>query len=235
MTRFRSRRMLAALAVAVVAMGIGGVAIATAETDADSPKAFFDAVARHLGISSEELEDAMKAAAIEQVDAALEEGRITDKQAEELRERIESGDGVPFFGPRFGFDRGPSLGFGLQGPHGSFHLAAPGDQLSAAADYLGLNVAELRERLGDGQSLADIAEAEDKSVDGLKDAMVDAVREKLDSAVEEGDLTRDQADRILGQIESHIDDLINGRVDDRRFPDPADAPPAGAEFWGTAV
>jgi hypothetical protein len=237
MKRLRSGRMLAALAVAVVGMGVGGVAIATAQTDADSPRAFFDAVARHLGISSEELEDATKAAAIEQVDAALEEGRITEEEAERLKERIESGDGVPFFGPRFGLDRGfgPAFGFDFRGPRGSFHLAAPGGQLSAAADYLGLTVAELRERLRDGDSLADVAEAEDKSVDGLKDAMLDAVREKLDNAVEEENLTREQADRILGHIESHVDEIINGSIDERRFRGPADAPPAGAEFWGTAV
>jgi hypothetical protein len=235
MRKFKSRRVLAALAVAVVGMGVGGVAIATAQTDADSPRAFFDAVARHLGVSSEELEDATKAAAIEQVDAALEEGRITEEQAERLKERIESGDGVPFFGPRFGFDRGPGLAFGFHGPHGSFHMTAPGDQLSAAAEYLGLTVAELRERLGDGQSLADIAEAEDKSVDGLKDAMLDAIRENLDNAVEAGDLTREQADRILSHIESHIDEVINGSLEGPRFRGPAAAPPAGAEFWGTAV
>jgi hypothetical protein len=235
MTKLKSKRVLAAFAVTVLGMSIGGVAIATAQTDADSPRAFFDAVARHLGISSEELEEATKAAAIEQVDAALEEGRITEEQAERLKERIESGEGVPFFGPRFGFERGFGPGFGFDGPHGSFHLVAPGDQLTAAADYLGLSVAELRERLRDGDSLADIAEAEGKSVDGLRDAMLDALREKLDNAVEEGNLTREQADRILDHIDSHIDEIISGNIEDRRLRGLTDAPPSGAEFWGTAV
>jgi 3-hydroxyacyl-CoA dehydrogenase len=234
-TKFKSRRTLAALAVAVVGMGVGGVAIATAQTDADSPRAFFDAVARHLGISSEELEDATKAAAIEQVDAALEAGRITEEQAEQLKERIESGDGVPFFGPR--------LGFGFPGPHGlhgGFRLLAPGDQLSAAAEYLGLSVADLRQRVRGGESLADIAAAEDKSVDGLRQAMLAAVEEALDNAVEDGDVTQEQADRIFERVEAHIDDIINGAVFEewhlRGFRGPSgDAPPAGAEFWGTSV
>jgi hypothetical protein len=229
MTKLKSRRLLAALAVAAVGTGIGGVAIATAQTDSDSPRAFFDAVARHLGISTEELEEATKAAAIGQVDAALEEGRITEEQAERLKEGIESGDGMPFFGPRFGF---PEF-------HGGLRLHAPGDQLSAAADYLGLSVADLRERLRDGQSLADVAQAENKSVDGLEQAMLDAVEKKLDEAVEDGDLTQPQADRILEHIQSHIDDIVNGNVENWRFKrfrgPPGEAPPADAEFWGASV
>ena len=43
----------------------------------DSPGSSFRLVAKHLGISSEKLEDATKAAAIDQVDQALEDGRIT--------------------------------------------------------------------------------------------------------------------------------------------------------------
>jgi ribosomal protein S20 len=215
--------------MAVVGMGVGGVAIATAQTDGDSPRAFFDAVARHLGISSEELEDATKAAAIEQVDAALEAGRITEEEAERLKERIESADGVPFFGPRFGF----------RGFHGGLRLHAPGGQLSAAADYLGLSVAELRERLRDGESLADVARAENKGVDGLEQALLDAVEKKLDEAVGDGDLTRAQADRIRERIESHIDDIVNGSVQEWRFHrfrgPPGEVPPAGAEFWGASV
>jgi hypothetical protein len=226
MSTLKSKRILAALAVAVVGVAVGGAAIASAQTDTDSPRAFFDAVAKHLGISSEELEDATKAAAIDQVDAALEEGRITEEQAERLKERIESGDGVPFFGPRFGF-------------HGGMHLRAPGDQLAAAADYLGLSVAQLRERLRDGHSLADVARAENKSVDGLEQAMLDAVEKKLDEAVDDGDLTRAQADRMLEHIQSHIDEIVNGSVGEWRFHRfggrPRQAPPAGAEFWGAAV
>ena len=49
-------------------------------------------MARHLGISSQKLEDATKAAAVDQVDAALKDGRITQAEADALKQRIESGD-----------------------------------------------------------------------------------------------------------------------------------------------
>ena len=59
----------AALAVVVG----GGVAIAASQGSSPTPKSFFDAVAKHLGISSQKLRDATKAAAIDQVAVAVVE------------------------------------------------------------------------------------------------------------------------------------------------------------------
>ena len=53
------------------------------------------------------------------------------------------------------------------GPHG---------HLSAAANYLGLSVPQLLQKLANGQSLADVAKAQDKPVDGLKKAILDRRR-----------------------------------------------------------
>jgi hypothetical protein len=219
MTKFRSRKVLAAIVAGVALVAGGWVAIASAQSDSTSPRAFFDAVAKHLGISPEELEDATKAAAIDQVDAALAEGKITEEQAEKMKERIESGEGPAFFGPRF------------FGGHRGFHLQAPGDQLTAAAGYLGLSVDELRERLRDGQSLADLAKAEGKSVEGLEQAIVHAAKKKLDQAVDDGVLTQEQADDILDRIEAHVDDMVNGSVEAWRGRSQR-GPPAGPPFWG---
>lgn len=196
-----SKKTLAAVA-AVLAVGGGGGAIAASQGSSNSPGAFFDAVARHLGISSDELRDATKAAAIDQVNAALEDGKITKEQADELKSRIESGEFPPFFGP------GPFGGF-----HDHFH--GPGDHLSVAADYLGLTVDELLDKLN-GQSLADVARAEGKSVDGLKQAIVAEAEKDLDQAVDDGDLTREQADAILDRLRSRIDHFVNAELRVRR-------------------
>jgi predicted XRE-type DNA-binding protein len=184
----------AALAVA----GGGGAAIAASQGSSPSPKSFFDAVAKHLGISSQKLEDATKAAAIDQVDAALAEGRITKAQADALKARIDSGEYPPFFGPFPGhFHHGPGL-------------PLFGEKLSAAADYLGLTEAQLEDKLANGQSLADVAKAQEKSVDGLEQAILDAAQKKVDQLVEDGELTQAQADEMLSRLKSHIDDLVNG-------------------------
>ena len=122
-----------------------------------------------------------------------------------------------------------------RGPHG-FGLFGPGDHFSAAATYLGLTVEQLRERLGDGRSLADVAEAEGKSVDGLKQAIVADAKKELDEAVSEERLTQEEADAILERLEARIDELVDAtfrvwRGGDRFFgPDPNSGP-----FWEGAA
>ena len=208
MRNVSSKRVLVAVSALSLAVGAGG-AIAASKSSATSGDSFLARVADHLGISTEKLEDATKAAAIDQVDADLKAGRITKAEADELKARIREG-GAPFlFGKphrRFG---GPG---GLDGPR--LHHA-PFGHLSAAADYLGLSVPELLEQLTSGKSLADVAKAEDKSVDGLKTAMVADAKKRLDQAVEEGMLTEAQAKEKLDAIESKIDYVVNGTFPDR--------------------
>ena len=195
--QLRSKKTLAVASATLAVVGGGGAALA-ASGGSTSPTSFLDDVAKHLGISSQKLQDATKAAAIDQVDAALNAGTITKQEADDLKARIQAGDFPPFFGPFF------PRAFRFRE-----HFFVFGDKLSAAADYLGLGVAELRKRLANGQSLADVAKAQGKPVDGLKQAMLDAVKKKLDAAVANGRLTKDQAKAILDRLQARIDDLVN--------------------------
>jgi polyhydroxyalkanoate synthesis regulator phasin len=201
-----SKRTIAVAVAALAVAGGGGAAIAASQGSSASPAAFFDSLAEHLGITTEELEDAAKAAATDQVDAALEEGRITQEEAERLKERIQEGDAPFLFGPA------------LFGGHHHHGWPLRGMKVDAAAEYLGLTGAQLRNRLEEGQSLADIARAEGKSVDGLKQALVDEARQRLDEAVEEGELTRERADEMLERLRERIDELVERSFDDFRPP-----------------
>jgi hypothetical protein len=201
------KRVLATASALTLVVGAGG-AVAASKSSTTRSEGFLARVAGHLGISTEKLEDATKAAAIDQIDAELEAGRITKAQADELKARIRQG-GAPFlFGRphRFG---GPGR---LDGPR--LHHA-PFGHLSAAADYLELDVPELLKQLSSGKSLAEVAKARDKSVDGLKQAMLADAKKRLDQAVEGGMLTEAQAREALSAIESKIDALVNGNL--RRF------------------
>ena len=195
--------------VAGLAVAGGGAALAGSQTDSPG-SSFLDSVAKHLGISSERLEDATKAAAIDQVDEALQAGKLTQEQADELKSRIESGDFPGFLAPGFfGFrEHGP--GFGPDGHHLFF-----GDKLSSAADYLGLTEAALRTQLEDGKSLADVAKERRKSVEGLKDAILAGAKSNLDEAVADERLTREQADAIYARLESSIDEIVSVRFPER--------------------
>ena len=157
------------------------------------------------------------------MDAALAQGRITKAQADALKARIQSGDYPPFFGPGFG------PGFG------HFHRGPPlfGERLSAAAEYLGLTQAELRTKLSSGRTLANIAKARGKSVDGLKQAILDDAKAKLDAAVKEGKLTQAEADEIYARMKSHVDDLVDHGMFRFRFRDGdrLGPPPGEHPFW----
>ena len=126
MSRLTSKTVLAAT-VAGLAVAGGGAAIAASQTDSQG-SSFLDSVAKHLGISSEELEDATKAAAVDQVDQALADGKITQEQADALKQRIESGEAPFFLGPgMFGFRHS----FGGQGDNGG-RFGDPGHHFSSA-------------------------------------------------------------------------------------------------------
>jgi hypothetical protein len=199
MNMFKSKRTVAVTAALGLAVGAGG-AIA-ASNSSTSGNGFLARVAGHLGISTQKLQDATKAAALDQVDADLKAGRITKAQADELKARINAG-GVPFFGGphRFGdFGHG---GFGHGGPGG--------DNLSAAAGYLGLTVPQLFQKLAGGTTLANVAKAQNKSVDGLKQAMIDSAQKAVDQAVKSGQLTKAQADAEITELKTRIDGIING-------------------------
>jgi hypothetical protein len=232
MSKLTSKRLLVATVTGLAVAG-GGAAIAVSQTDSPA-SSFFDSVAEHLGISPEELEDATRAAAVDQVDQAFEDGRITREQADELKSRIESDDFPGFLVPRL-FGLGEHGG--RDGP-GGHHLFL-GNKLASAAEFLGLTEAELREQLQDGESLADVAEAEGKSIDGLKQAILAGAESDLDDAVQDGRLTQEQADAAYQHLESSVDDIVNGTF--RKLPSrfgpgfggpPGFAPRDNHDDWG---
>ena len=106
--RLATKRTLVVGAVALaVTLGAGAAVAATSDVfDPEAEQeAFQAAVAEKLGVTTDELQDAYKEAALEQLDAAVAAGRLTEEQADAIRERIESGD---FLGPHgFGFVRRP--------------------------------------------------------------------------------------------------------------------------------
>lgn len=78
--------------------------------------------------------------------------------------------------------------------------------IAAAAGHLGLSQADLQTQLRSGQSLADVAGVQGKSVSGLEDAMVAAMTSNLDANTV---LTADQKAADLAVMKSHIDAMVN--------------------------
>jgi hypothetical protein len=193
----RTQRIAAIVAAAGLAVGAGA---AVAATQATSPQQRSEAIvadaAQQLGVSSAKLTAALKQALENQVDAALAAGQITQAQADQMTSAIESGQ-MPLVGLH-----GPG------GPGGGRHGHVV--DLSTAASYLGVTAAELQTSLAGGKSLADVAKAEGKSVDGLVAALVASAKQHLDDEVTAGRLTDAQRTAMLTELEQRIADLVNG-------------------------
>jgi hypothetical protein len=212
------------VAAAATLAVVGGGAAAVAATGSGSPTSdFLDSVAKHLGVSPQKLQDATKAAAIDQVNADLAAGRITKDQADELKKRIEAGDGVLGGPGRFGYGGPDKPGdLGLPGP--GFGRPVIANEIAAAAKYLDLSEDALRTKLRDGQSLADIAKAQSKDAAGLQTAILDAAKADLDKAVADKKLTQSQADDVYDGLKSHIDEIVNAKGELRHFGGPGGPP-----------
>jgi hypothetical protein len=208
MRNLPTKRVAAIAATHLVTAG-GGAAALAATSSGGSRSDFLDSVAKHLGVSRQKLDDATKAAALDQVDAQLAAGKITQAQADALKKRIEAGHVPPLGGRRgLGGPGGPGRPGG--GPRGLLR-AGVGDALAAAAKYLGLSASDLRAKLRAGQSLADVAKAQSKDLPGLEQAIVDAAKTDLDKAVADKKLTESQAGDILSRLKSRVDDLVKAK------------------------
>lgn len=104
--------------------------------------------------------------------------------------------------------RPEGFGEGRHGRHHGRHVAMEG-----VTDLLGIDAAELRELLDDGQTLAEIGEANGVSVDELVAAIVSELEERLASAVEDGDLSQDEADEKLAEATERATAMVNGELE----------------------
>ncbi|HWH93038.1 MAG TPA: hypothetical protein VNT03_04180 [Baekduia sp.] len=214
----RAKRYVLVSAAVLAAGAGGGAALAATSGDDEHHKteqAVIDDAAKRLNVTPEALRSALGAAEDAQLDQAVKDGKLTQAQADAIKKRRQQAGSVlggPGLGPRGGpGPGGPRLGFKL----------GRGGALDAAASALGLKVDDLLSKLRDGKSVADVAKEQGKSLDDVKKAITDGVTEELDKAVDEKKLTSAQRDRILAELEDHLDDLVTRTL-----------PKAGERFGG---
>lgn len=196
--RWRNRVVMGAVAAAAL-VGGGGALAASQLGSAEDQQAILDDAAAQLGVEPGELRSALVDAYEARIDTAVADGDLTQEQADALKEHLEA-EGAPLFGGPL-FHDGP-------GHHHEVHFGG----LEAAATYLGLTRDELRERLESGDTLAEIAGAEGKTVNGLVQAMVDSAEEDIAAAIEAGRFTQEEGDEILADLPQRIEDMVNGEL-----------------------
>lgn len=214
-----NKRLVIPIAAVVVAAAAGGGAYAATQAGGDDnhEKAILDDAAARLHVTPQQLTSAFKQAAIDQIDDAVKAGKLTQAQANRLKQRIEQAPGVPFAG----------RGFGHFGMHRHFLLGG-------AAAYLGLTQDQLRQQLASGKSLAQVAQARGKSVTGLEQAITADVKSRLDQAVSAGRITKAEEQQRLSQLSQALPQLVNHAPPQGPppgppgFRGPADAGPPGS-------
>jgi polyhydroxyalkanoate synthesis regulator phasin len=199
---------VAAVLLLVSLGAAGAIAASRILSPSEESKAVLDDAAAQLGVEPEELSAALKQALKNRIEDAVDAGRLTEEQGKELEERIDP-DAYPLLlGPGHrGFGPG---GFGLH-LHGGFAV------LETAAAYLGMSEAELRGALQD-KTLAEIAEEKGRSVGGLVKVIVAAEESRIDEAVADGRITKEQASEIKSKLAEHVNALVNGELRFRERP-----------------
>jgi hypothetical protein len=190
-----SKRIVAIGAALALAVAGGGAAYA-ATSGGDPGEALLRDAAQRLNVEPSELRSALEGAFGDQLDEAVKDGRLTQRQADQIKQQVRE-HGLPLGGP-MGGER--------------HFMVGPGPfKLDAAADYLGLTRAQLDRQLRNRRSLAQIARAQGKSIDGLEQALLAAATTDLDRAVADGRLTAAQRDEIVERLREHIGDIVAGK------------------------
>lgn len=189
------KRIAAITAAGAVLAGGAGAAIGATTGDKAEKEVLADA-AKRLDTTPEKLREALAAAQDAQLDKAVQTGELTQEQADAIKARRKQ-SGRVLGGP------------GLKGPGhhhrgGRFGRGRGIPVLNEVAKALGVTRAELFEQLRDGKSIADVAKAENKSLDDVKAAVRKAVKAKLDAQVKAEKITQAQADRRLERLEEHM-------------------------------
>jgi hypothetical protein len=154
-------------------------------------------IAGEQGKSVDGLVDALIAAGTAQLDKKVADGTLTAAQRDtlvsQLRTRVTA----------FVNGQGAPSGFGAARADAAAMMA------DTAANYLGLSTDQLISQLKSGKSLAQVAVAQGKSVDGLVDALVAAGTAQLDKKVADGTLSAAQRDAIVSQLKDRITAFVN--------------------------
>ena len=184
---------------------IGGTASRIVETTFGAHlggKNVLTVAATYIGITEEALRTELQAgkslAEIAVANGKTRDGLVAalkDAAAEQIQTLVDQKG--PFQRPGPGF--GPGFGHAIQA-----------DIVATAADYLGITVGDLRQKIADGDTLGEIANATaGKSRDGLIAALVDEAEANIDQAQTNGRITAEQAARMKENLEEHMTRVVD--------------------------
>jgi polyhydroxyalkanoate synthesis regulator phasin len=191
--------------------------------------AYMSALAARLGLSVDQVKEAMQQSHIDLINQAVTEGKLTQEQANRRIQAIQSGQHAGPMGPGAGNQRPGRPGMGQRGPGGAGQGQGPhqgqgqrgpgGMQMGAGqeiATILGMTPQELRTELQGGKTLAQVGEAKGITRETLKAKLLEAHKAHVDAAVAAGKLTAEQAKQMTERATANVDRMLDRTPGPRR-------------------
>lgn len=152
----KSRRFTIIAVTALAALG-GGAAVAATQNDEAKERedAVLSDAAERLDVGTDELRTALSEARLAEIDQAVEDGKLTQEQADRIKEHVEE-SGLVLGGP---------------GPHGPHGPGGPPPFFDDVAEELGISVEKLHEELRSGKTLRKLAKEHGKSMSDLRELL----------------------------------------------------------------
>ncbi len=202
----RKRLVIVAASMAVVAvLAVGGFATVFAagsptptssSTQTSRAQTFLDRLAANLGITTDKLQQGLKATANQYVDQAQQNGKITQQQADAAKQKIANGNGLNAF-TRF-----------FRGRDRRMDMMAIGSWQDIAK-ALNMTPQDLKSQIQSGQTLQQIIKSKNMTVSDVVNSVAAQVTTKLDAKVQSGKMTSDQETTIINNLKTRLTNMIN--------------------------
>jgi polyhydroxyalkanoate synthesis regulator phasin len=193
----------------LLASARGGQTTATAASTstATNPycQQYLQDLAKRLGVSVSTLQQDKLAAAEDMLARLVKDGKLTQNQANQIKQRLEShqacsGNGRGLWG----------RGVMIQ----SLKQYLPG-VATQVAQGLHMTASQLMTQLQSGKSLSDIATAQGVSSTQLQTLVTNAIQSTVNKAVSDGNLTQQQATNIMQMLQKNpaaLNHLLNAHL-----------------------
>ena len=189
----------------LLATARGSQTSTTSSSTATNPycEQYLQDLAKRLGVPVSTLQQDKLLAAEDVLAQLVKDGKLTQKQADQIKQRLESHKACTGNGRGF-------LGHGIAIQALKQYLP---DVANQVAKGLNMTVDQLKAQLKAGKSLNDIAKAQGVSSSQLHTLVTNAIQNALNKAVSDGNLTQQQATDIMQMLQKHpafLDRFLNG-------------------------
>jgi polyhydroxyalkanoate synthesis regulator phasin len=144
----------------------------------------------------------------ERVNEAVENGNLTQERADEILDTLEE-DILERLNSDKPIDRPGRPGRGAAG-------AALRTMVETITTELAIEPVELVQQVRDGATPAEVIEASGGDVDAITQTVITTLTERINQAVEDGNLRQERADRMLENLDEYVGNFMNRTFGENR-------------------